>query len=280
MSPLWRDEIGIYLSPHKLALTRLARGVKPKCVGEAHWSNERLDHSFDNAHWDATLKALDGLLAKSEWQSAVARVVLSDHWVRYACVPYSAALSGEAERITHARHVLTGIYGEVVSQWTITLSESRPGASLVACALPTRLIEELQSILTRYKIPLKSLQPQLVSAYNHWRGKLPATGAWFVSIEQGSLAASRLATGGWDRVHSVRIGADWAIELRRLQTFGRLANSQPQAGQVPQPSVYVDAPAALRIAAGATGADLVWLDEDNAGDSTAGRLEFMRRNQA
>ena len=271
MSPLWRDEIGIYLAPHKLALTRLARGVKPKSVGEASWSNELVD----DTHWNAALAALDARLAKAEWQKAVARVVISDHWVRYAMVPFSAALSGAAERLTHARHVLTGIYGEVVSQWTVTLADSRPGVAQVACALPTSLIEELQIILTRHKIPLQSLQPQLVCAYNHWRDKLPDGGAWFVSVERGSLAATRLAPGGWDRVHSVRIGADWAVELRRLQTFGRLANTQAQQGRV-----YVDAPAALRIAAGTTAADLVWLDEDTAGESTSGRLEFMRRHQA
>ena len=271
MSPLWRDEIGIYLSPHKLALTRLARGVKPKSVGEASWANELQD----DTHWSATLNALESLLAKAEWQGAIARVVVSDHWVRYALVPFSAALSGAAEHLTHARHVLGGIYGEVVSQWTVSLADARPGTARVACALPASLIEELQLILTRYKVPLRSLQPQLVSAYNHWRGKLPDGGAWFVSIDQGSLAAARLAPGGWDRVHSVRIGADWTVELRRLQTFGRLASTTAQEGRV-----YVDAPAALRFAAGTSGADLIWLDEELAGESTAGKLEFMRRHQA
>jgi hypothetical protein len=271
VSPLWRDEIGIYLAPHKLALTRLARGVTPRGVGEATWVNELAD----DTHWSASLGALDALLAKKEWQGALARVVISDHWARYAMVPFAAALSGAAERTTHARHVLTGIYGEVVSQWTVTLADSRPGAAQVACAMPASLVDELQNLLVRHRIPLRSLQPQLVSAYNHWRERLPDGGAWFVSIEQGSLAAARLAHGGWDRVHSVRIGADWAVELRRLQTFGRLANAQAQEGKV-----YVDAPSALRVAAGSSGADLIWLDEDGAGESTAGRLEFMRRHQA
>jgi hypothetical protein len=261
----------MFLSPHKLVLTRLARGVRPRNVGQASWTNE----VADDTHWQAALNALDALLAKSEWQQAIARVVISDHWVRYACVPYSAALSNAAERMTHARHVLTGIYGEVVSQWAVTLSDSRPGLPQVACAMPAHLVEELQTILMRHRIPLKSLQPQLVCAYNHWRGQLPDGGAWFVSIEQGSLAAARLAPGGWDRVHSVRIGADWAVELRRLQTFGRLANTRAQEGRV-----YVDAPAALRAAGGTTGADLVWLEEVAPTSSTAGQLEFLRRYQA
>jgi hypothetical protein len=271
VSPLWRDEIGIYVAPHKLTLTRLARGARPKSVGAANWSNELVA----DIHWSAALGALDSFLRKPDWQGAVARIVLSDHWVRYAMVPYSAALSGAAERLTHARHVLTDIYGEIVAEWTVTLAPARPGAAQVMCAVPTALIDELRAILMRHKIPLKSLQPQLVCAYNHWRAQLPNGGAWFVSVEQGSLAAARLGNNGWDRVHSVRIGADWTVELHRLQTFGRLASVQAQQGRV-----YVDAPAALRIAAGASGPDLVWLDEAKAGESTTSRLEFMRRHQA
>jgi hypothetical protein len=239
-------------------------------VGEAGWLNEVAGDS----HWTAVLGALDGLLAKREWQRAAVRVVIADCWVRYAMVPYAPALSGEAERMTHARHVLNGIYGDVVSQWTITLSDSAPGKAQVACALPTALVEELQLILTRHSLPLNSLQPQLISSYNHWRRSLPDGGAWFVSIEQGTLAAARLVAGGWDRVHSVRIGADWAVELRRLQTFGRLANNVAQEGRV-----YVDAPASLRSAAGKGGADLVWMEEAQATETTAGKLEFLRRRQ-
>ena len=270
MSPLWRDEIGIYLAPHKLALTRLARGLRPRAAGEAAWSRPFPGDS----HWAAALDALDGFLSQAEWQNAAVRLVVADSWVRYAMVPYSDDLSGEAERLIHARHVLMGIYGEVVSQWTVTLSEGAPGMPSVACALPSALVEDLRLRLERHKLPLKSLQPQLVAAYNHWRGKLPEGAAWFVSIEQGTLAAARLVKGGWDRVHSVRIGSDWAVELRRLQTFGRLASATTQD------TVYVDAPTGLRAAAGASGADLVWLDEERAGESLTGKLEFLRRHQA
>ena len=55
MSPLWRDEIGIYVAPHRLALTRLARGVRPKSVGTATWSNELVG----DTHWSAALRAVE-----------------------------------------------------------------------------------------------------------------------------------------------------------------------------------------------------------------------------
>ena len=211
MSPLWRDEIGVYLAPHKLALTRLGRGVRPRALREAGWLNP----AALEAGWGATLAVLDARLGEADWQDAAVRVVLADHWVRYAVVPYSSAINGDVERMTQARHVLVGIYGDVVSQWHVTLSDTRPGLPALACAVPAALIEELQMMLVRHGLPLKSLQPQLVAAYNHWRTRLPDGGAWFVTLEQGTLAAARLVKGAWDRVHCVRIGADWTVELRR-----------------------------------------------------------------
>jgi hypothetical protein len=271
VSPLWRDEIGVYLAPHKLALTRLGRGVRPHAVREAGWQNP----VAGDTHWAAALAALGAKLADPDWQGAAVRLVLADHWVRYAVVPYSADINGEVERMIQARHVLAGIYGEVASQWSVTLSDTRPGLPAVACAVPAALLEELHLLLARYRLPLKSMQPQLVAAYNHWRSRLPDGGAWFVTLEQGTLAAARLVKGAWDRVHCVRIGADWAVELRRLQTFGRLASSSTQEG-----NVYVDAPAGLRGAAGAGGAGLTWLEEPEAAGSTSSQLEYLRRHQA
>jgi hypothetical protein len=271
VSPLWRDELGIYLGPQKLTLTRLARGVRARPAGETSWSGA----GGPDGAASAPLDALDVLLARREWRGAVARVVLADHWVRYAICPYAAQLGSTAERTAHARHVLAGIYGEVVGEWTITLADAPPGVARVACAVPSRLLQELGRVLERHATPLVSLQPQLVAAYNHWRPQLPAGGAWFVTVEPGSLAAARLSPGGWDRVHGVRIGADWAVELRRLRTFGRLAANSGDEGRV-----YVDAPAQLRNAAGAASAELTWLEEAEPGNSTAGRIEYFRRHSA
>jgi hypothetical protein len=244
--------------------------VRPRRINEARWNAGYAGET----HWTPVLTALDARLSEPEWQNADVRVVIADNWVRYAMVPYSDDLSGEAERMTFARHVLTGIFGDVVAQWTLSLSDTLPGRNQVACAMPSALLDELREILQRHGLQLRSLQPQLVSAYNYWRSSLPDGGAWFVSLEQGTLAAARLGKGGWDRVHSVRIGADWAVELRRLQTFGRLASSAAQEGRV-----YVDAPAALRAASEQSVTDLVWLDDAAAAESGGNRLEYLRRNQ-
>jgi hypothetical protein len=116
------------------------------------------------------------------------------------------------------------------------------------------------------------LQPQLVAAYENWRRHLPASGGWFVTVGAGTLAAARVARHSWDRVHNVRIGSDWARDLKRLQTFGRLASASPDEGQV-----YVDAPQAWREVAGTAGRDLHWLEDEAGSQSTLQRLGRVQR---
>jgi hypothetical protein len=117
------------------------------------------------------------------------------------------------------------------------------------------------------------VQPQLIAAFNGWRGKLPNTDGLFVTLEEGSLAAAHFTATGWDRVRSVRIGDDWEIELKRLQTFGRLARTSPAEG-----AVYVDAPGWLRNKANGSNDDVEWLDDEPAqGGAVPDRFALLKR---
>lgn len=273
MSPLWRDEVGVYLSPHRLCLVRMKRGVRPVMAAE----HELRFESVKGDSWTAPLAALDKLLAEPVWSGAHTRVVVADHWVRYAVVPWVAALSSAEERLAHGRQILAGLYGEAVAAWDVRISDAPPQTTRVACAVPRDLLEAVRGACLSHGNALVSLQPQLVAAFEAWRGHLPPAKAWFVSVEPGSLAAARLTRQGWDRVHAVRIGADWLRELRRLQTFGRLASTSPEEGQV-----YVDAPQAWREVAAGSGtagedAGLNWLEEPSGAMTTLQRLVRTRR---
>jgi hypothetical protein len=273
VSPLWRDEIGAYLSPHRVCLVRMKRGVKPAPVAQ----HEQSLNCRPPGAWAPAVGALDALLSQPAWQGARMRVVIADHWARYAIVPWIASLSSAEERVAHARQLLASIYGEVVSDWDTCVSEAPPQSARVVCAVPRALLEEIRTACARHAARLLSLQPQLIAAYGSWRHRLPPTNAWFVTVEQGSLAAARIGQDGWDRVHSVRIGSDWTRELKRLQTFGRLANNRPEEGQV-----YVDAPHAWREVTGAAGATapgggLQWLEEEGIPMTTLQSLGRTRR---
>ena len=276
MSPLWRDEVGAYLSPHRLCLVRMKRGARGTPVAE---HEQRLDPAKGEG-FGAALGAFATMLAQPPWGGAATRVVLADHWARYAIAPWVAELVSAEERLAHARQILAGLYGEAVEGWDVRISDTAPGAARVICAVPGELITGVRAACAAHGSTIVSLQPQLVAAYEAWRPCLPASNAWFVSVEEGSLAAARLARHGWDRVHGVRIGSDWMRELKRLQTFGRLASSSPEEGQV-----YVDAPSAWReFATGPTGggeaAGLQWLEEPRGPMTTLQRLVRTRRMAA
>jgi hypothetical protein len=271
VSPLWRDEVGAYLTARRIYLVRIKRGVRPAL--ECEESHAAADAA---SGWESALKRYEGHLDAGGWTDAAARVVLADQWVRYAVVPWSDSLSAPAERMAHARELMSGVFGDSMEGWTITLSLAPPGVSCLASAVPTALLTALKDVTARYRQRLVSVQPQLVAAFNTWRHVLPAdSAAWFVTVEEGSLAALRMCAQGIDRVHAVRIGVDWARELKRLQTFGRLARASPADGRV-----YVDLPIALRAVRPDVAADLEWLDEPNPPLTTLHQLEYARRKAA
>ncbi|MDB6082243.1 MAG: hypothetical protein JWN43_124 [Gammaproteobacteria bacterium] len=244
--------------------------MRPTLAAEEHHVDP-----LSPAGWEGALGMLDRHSSEG-WSDARARVVVADQWVRYSVVPWSDALNSAAERLAHARELMVGVFGAEMSDWTVSLSDAPPGSPRLASAMPTALLQALRDSAARHGQKLASVQPQLIAAYNTWRHVLPADeAAWFVTVDEGSLAALRMCGDGIDRVHAVRIGFDWARELKRLQTFGRLASASPSDGRV-----YVDLPEALRAMRPDGSAELEWLDEPNPPLTTLHQLEHFRRRAA
>ncbi len=260
MSPLWRDEVAIYLAPRKLALVRRARGLRGRVVASTELALAVPAGAFGD--FGPVLALLAEVLAAPTWPGAAARAVVADHpWARYAVVPWPATRLDAEGRLTHARHVLGDTYGEAVADWAVTLADTPPGRSRVACAMPAALRGALEDVLASAGLALVSLQPKLVVAFNAWRRRLPADDAWFVTVDEGSLCAVQLAGGTWERVHLARLSPDWNLELERLRAFARLTRANGAQGRM-----FVDAPAWVRRDAG-TVPGIEWL-EGGAGADT------------
>jgi hypothetical protein len=268
VSRLWPDELGAYVAPTRLCLARLRGGFRRRLIREQELPIEAGVHG----DWSGPLSALEAKLTDTDWAGTRLSVVLADHWVRYTALPYAAELRGAQECEAHARALLASCYGDAVNDWSLSVSEAPPGATRLVCAMPVALLSGLRDLCARTGTKLASVQPQLTAAYNSWRHRIPEEGAWFVTVERGSLAAARVGLNGFERVHTVRIGNDWARELKRLQIFGRLANAS-----APNSRVYVDAPSALRAAAPAQGPDLEWLEEADPPLTAMHRLDYLRR---
>lgn len=270
MSPLWRDEVGVFLGPGKLVLSRMGRGLRGRCTARHHvpLAESRA------GDWSHALLALGNALQDPTWRDAHLRVVVADAWARYALVPASEALATTAERLQHARLVMSQLYGDPMDDWDVALSEAGGADGHVAAGMPSALVAGIRA-LRAGTTRIAAIQPQLIAAFNAWSWRMPASGGWFVTIEQGSLAAAHFTARGWDRVHSVRIGREWSSELRRLRTFGRLA-----LGSAADESVFVDAPVWLRRIAGTDGDGLVWLEEQQPGAGTLDTLVELKGQYA
>jgi hypothetical protein len=271
VSPLWRDEIAVYLAPRKLALVRRARGVKPRVVA----TTELAVTAGTVGDIGPVLARLADVLTDPTWHGAAARVVVADQrWARYSVVPWPATRLDAAGRLTHARYVLGDAYGEAVADWAVTLADSPPGHSFVACAMPATLRSALEDTLAQARLTLVSLQPRLIVAFNAWRHRLPADDAWFVSLDDGSLSAAHLSNGAWDRVHMARLSPDFCVELERLQAFGRMTRADGELGRM-----FVDAPAWMRRGAAAS-AGVEWLEEGDGDGAQAHELALLQRMYA
>lgn len=269
MSPLWRDEIGIYIAPTKVVLARMQKGVRPRCVMEdgetvepANWGD-----------WQPALDALSRHMQEDDWHDANARVVVSDHWTRYAELPWSPALASAAERELCARHVMQDTFGDIADQWVVAVSRALPGQTAIVSAMPIAFIEELKAVFAAQGIKLLSIQPHLLVAFNAWRDKLPGNAAWFAAIDDGMLAALHVTNGRCDRVRAVRISGDWSVEMRRMQKMGRLARGNPAEGPV-----FIDAPVGLREATpdGDGNAALEWLQDHGEPANIAHRVAMLK----
>ena len=271
MSPLWRDEIAIYLAPRKLTLVRRAHGLKPRVVA----ATELAVPAGTFGDLGPVFARLADVLTEPTWHGATARAVVADHpWARYGIVPWPATRLDAAGRLTHARYVLGDTYGEAVADWAVTLADTPPGRPYIACAMPATLRSALVDTLTPARLALVSLQPQLIVAFNAWRHRLPADDTWFVRVDDGSLSAVHLSNGAWDQVHMARLSADWRVELERLQAFARFTRAAGAIG-----GMFVDAPGWMRRGAPVS-AGIEWLEEGSSDGGQAHELALLRRMYA
>lgn len=267
MSPLWRDEIGVLITPRRLVFARMGRGLQPRRMVEAR---AQVDGGRF-ANWEPALAVLREQLGQPAWTNANVRVVVADQWVRYMIVPWEPDLKDEAERVIHARHLLAQAYGDM-EDWTLTLSEAAAMQCRVATAIPTALLSSLASEFAASGSRVVSTQPRLIAAFNQAAPRLPQAACWFVAVDDGSLAAAHATPQGWDRVHAIRIGSDWNTELKRLRLFGRMVG-----GHENEERVFVDAPAWLRPAANDGDDGLEWLEVNDPPDrSTAAQLAWLQ----
>lgn len=186
------SELRVGLSPDRLVLARYRRGLRRRLVA----------HEVQPIEADpvGALKKLAG--------SDRLSVVLSNHFVRYAVLPWSATLRSEREWAAFALHSFSATYGDVAKGWDIRVSVGGRERAALACAVDRELIASLQELPG-----LVSVRPHVMAAFNAHRAALPAQPFWFVLQEPGRLTLSLISAGQWRVVRHRQAAHGWHESL-------------------------------------------------------------------
>ena len=192
MSLLQRNELRIGLCPDRLIVARYRRGLRRKLVAHAV-------HRVDREPV-TELRKIAGDAALS--------IVLSNHFVRYAVLPWSATLRSRDEWAAFALHSFTVTYGEIANAWDIRVSMGEHESPAVACAVDRGLISSLKELPG-----LVSVRPHVMAAFNAHRRMFPATSFWFVMQEAGRLTVSLVTGGQWRVLRHRQAATRWQESL-------------------------------------------------------------------
>jgi hypothetical protein len=169
------------------------------------------DPAFGTEPWQGAIATLKNM----EWTKPCrVTVVLSNHFVRYAVIPWSDGLATPVEEEAYLRHHFGKIHGERAKGWSLRASEAPRGAQRLASAIDTALVEALKGAFPKNaKAKLVSVQPELMETANRWRQAIPAAGAWLVLAEPERACIALHASQGWRSVQNAK--GDWFTLLDR-----------------------------------------------------------------
>jgi hypothetical protein len=156
--------------------------------------------------WQTPLAALRAILDEHKKPNTSATVILSNHFVRYAIVPWRDSIANVAEQTALARHCFKNIYGDVAATWNVKVSDGGFRRNALASAVDRELLIQLKQIFTERKVSLSSVQPYFMTACNRFRRELAAGKSGCLSVlERGRATLGVFDRSGWQTLTTRRL---------------------------------------------------------------------------
>lgn len=222
---LLTDELRVFIYPQQIELQRLKRsfknGLKPQLV-----CVQVIDLPHHVNDWQVLAKYLKQALIDAKWQGAKPTVIVSNHFVRYAIIPWNAELAIALERQAYMQHCFTLAYGESARAWDLRMSEPSFGQSAIASAMSSGLLQTLHEVFAEAGIVLTTVYPQLMLAMNQtirqvkqqnssMRAK-QALNFWLVTIQNERVCLALLESNSWRLVKNVALEANVSEQVAAL----------------------------------------------------------------
>lgn len=203
MLRLWRDLYRIVLHPDQISLVRVRKGRFSKAeavsaVAEIPVSTLPI--------WRGVLDHLEEFIAGIRSAKADVEIVLSNHFVRYAVVPWSSEVTGDAETQAMTRICFEEVYGDRVAEWELCLGDAGYGETRLASAMDRELMQGLSEVIGRTSLRVVSIQPYLMTAFNHCRKLMQDDNYLFMLDEPGRLCLVQVRDRQWSQIRTTPVG--------------------------------------------------------------------------
>jgi hypothetical protein len=198
---LWRDRLLVSIAPETVSWLRVTGKLTPRVSSKRSVPTDS-DHG---PHvWSGAVATLAREAEAWRRDSLDVTIVLSNHFVRYTVVPQMKRVNSRDEALALARFHFAKIHGERAAGWDVRLSPAVSGASL-ASAIDSLLLDALKACFeVRSKPRLVSIQPYTMAAFNTWREKVDAQGAWLLLVEPGIACLALLAGKNWTAIQNIK----------------------------------------------------------------------------
>jgi hypothetical protein len=227
---LFADELLIIIQPREILLKRIDRklfsSTKPKIVNtkKVGLIEDVLRERSSEDEWLTLTKYIRQVLAEPICNGTLPHVVLSNHFVRYAVVPWKSELSKSDERIAFASHCFVQAYGERIKSWNFCVSEPEFGQSTIASAIDSNLISKIHDVFDALSMPLHSITPELMFVFNHIidqkekRDFIALNNGkdlfWIASIQNQQLCIALYDESGWRLIKNMMTEADVLAQIK------------------------------------------------------------------
>ena len=218
MSLLWPERLTLLIHPQRVLLER--RDFRGRVACEVATALP----VADAAVWQGALSAALVLLERCGRRGSRLRIVVADHFVRYALLPWSETMCRPAERRAVALALFRSSLGEKADALEIAVEQARFGQNGMAAAIDRELLDALRTAARKRWLSLVGIQPRLVSELA--TETKTAEPDWFASIDDGWLSLLGMHAGQLACLHNHRSPTDDPVrrgaELGGLLRDGRI----------------------------------------------------------
>jgi len=219
---LVKDKLRIFIHPQQIVLLRIKRSntqhILRKQIVPCVAANVEANSLADNTEliWFRAVRTLASALQDECWQGAKPQIVLSNHFVRYALVPWHDGLVNKDERQAYLRHSFQLAYGDSAKGWDLRMSDNRVQRTALASGVEQGLLLHLQQTFEGLGLNVNGIHPHLMVAINQLRQQENYYAYWFVLVENGRLCIALIQDGNWLSVKTCNSEDDITTQIAAL----------------------------------------------------------------